>query len=41
MSNHSAEDNTSHIYYNIDIRRTDQNKGVAVFNETRVEPILQ
>jgi hypothetical protein len=41
MSNHSAEDTGDHIYYNIDIRRTDQNKGVAVFNETRVEPILQ
>ena len=40
MSNHSAEDAGDHIYYNIDIRRNDQNKGVAVFNETRVEPIL-
>ena len=42
MSN-QLQDNEDHIYYNIDIRKGVENLGQltqAVFNETRVEPIL-
>ena len=42
MSN-QLQDNEDHIYYNIDIRKGVENAGQqfqAVFNETRVEPIL-
>jgi len=38
------QDTTDHIYYNIDIRKPDDYKDLpfqAVFNETRVEPVLK
>ena len=38
------QDTTDHIYYNIDIRKPDDYKGLrfpAEFNETRVEPVLK
>jgi hypothetical protein len=37
------QDNSNHIYYNIDIRKPDDGKDLpyqAQFNETRVEPVL-
>jgi len=37
------QDNSEHIYYNIDIRKPDDSKDLpyqAQFNETRVEPVL-
>jgi hypothetical protein len=39
--NETSKDEGDHIYFNVNINADDKNKGFAVFDENRVDPILQ